>query len=513
MNPSITPAYLSFAIIISSIIGFYAWRHRELRGCRAFAILIFVSIMWMSGSILHNLDPVAPGQWLGRTLRYLGITTVPAALLVFVFQYCGTRIPRKRLILLYLIPLLSWFVLADPFHHFIPALAEIVESETFGSTVRKPYFWWVHIPYAYSLLTLCLGKVFFEIRRTSKQHRRQIVLLFVAMCFPIAADLLGLTGALGKTNLSPLSFLIFFGLMGFSIYRYQFLGSSPIAYEMVFHTIRDSVIILDADDVIQDINKAAARRLEKEPRDVIGMDLRDAFADLPDILRGYEEQKGKDDDIHTTIAVDDRFLALDITPVDERNGRVSARILTLHDVTERKQQQITLETMAFYDPLTRLANRRKFQDEVEVAIAHARVTQERFAILFLDLNRFKTVNDTMGHDVGDELLKHVGSRLASMLRQPDLLGRMGGDEFAILLHDATEVGVENVVGRMLESVQRPFKVGTFNLRAELSIGAAFYPDNGENLIQLMRHADTAMYQAKSHGGGLTFHTHVDYPEN
>lgn len=473
----------------------------------------------MSGTLLVNLNPGEIGQSMGRPLRYLGITCVPAALLVFVYQYCGSRIRRKTIILLCVVPFTSWLVLADPIHPFFPAIAEVVQSDAWGLNVRKPYFWLIHLPYSYILLAVCLGKVFLEIRKTSKQHRRQIVMLFVAMCFPIAADVLGLTGslgltgALGKTNFSPLSFLIFFILMGISIYRYQFLGSSPIAYEKVFHTIRDSVIILDGDDVIQDINNSAAWRLDKEPADIIGLSLREAFAGSPDLLRSYEAQKGISEEIHMTVTAADRYLALDITPVEEQDGRVSGRILTLHDVTDRKQQQMTLETMAFYDPLTHLANRRKFQDEVENAIAEAGVARNNFAILFLDLNRFKAVNDTMGHDVGDELLKHLGSRLGSILRKPDLLARMGGDEFAVLLHNATEPGVEQVVGRMLESVQRPFRIGEFTLQAELSIGAAFYPENGENLTQLMRHADTAMYVAKSQGGGLTLHSPANHLEN
>ena len=519
MNPSFAPFYLTIAIIVSAVIGLYAWRHRDLRGCRAFAILILVSIMWMSGTLLGNLSPGEMGQWMGRPLRYLGITSVPAAVLVFVYQYCGSRISRKTIVLIWVIPVISWLVLADPVTHFFPAMAEVVESEAYGLAVRKPYFWWVHVPYCYTLLTVSLVKVFSEIRKTSKQHRRQFVMLFVAMCFPIMADLIGLVGVLGpssglgRTSFSSLSFLIFFILMGVSIYRYQFLGSSPIAYEKVFHTIRDSVIILDGDDIIHDINNAAAWRLDKEPADVIGLSFKDAFAGSPNLVANYEVQKRTQEDMHMTVTDAERYLSLIITPIEERDGRVSGRIVTLHDVTDRKQQQMTLEAMAFYDPLTRLANRRKFQDEVEKAISNAAVAGTNFAILFLDLNRFKTVNDTMGHDVGDELLKHVGSRLGNILRKPDLLARMGGDEFAVLLHNATEEGVEQAVVRMLANVQRPFRVGEFTLQAELSIGAAFYPENGENLTQLMRHADAAMYQAKSLGGGLRLHNPVNDLEN
>jgi diguanylate cyclase (GGDEF)-like protein len=111
----------------------------------------------------------------------------------------------------------------------------------------------------------------------------------------------------------------------------------------------------------------------------------------------------------------------------------------------------------------------------------------------------------MGHDVGDELLKYVAARIGSILRKPDILARIGGDEFAILLHDTSEKDVELVVARILDNVQRPFKVGNHTLKADLSIGAAFYPENGKSLQQLMRHADAAMYLAKSRGGGLTLY--------
>lgn len=111
------------------------------------------------------------------------------------------------------------------------------------------------------------------------------------------------------------------------------------------------------------------------------------------------------------------------------------------------------------------------------------------------------VNDTLGHEVGDELLKYVAARVASILRKPDILARLGGDEFAILLHNCDENGVDLVVERVLDNVQRPFKVGENTLIAELSIGAAYYPQNGRNLSELLRHADSAMYRAKQNGGG------------
>ena len=367
--------------------------------------------------------------------------------------------------------------------------------------LRGYYFWYVHLPYAYILLTISLVKVFLEITRTSRHYRGQVIMLFVAMCIPTIADLIGLTGVLGKLNVSPFSFLIFFSMVGVSIYRYQFLGSNPIAYETVFHTIRDSVIILDRDDIVKDINTSAAKRLGKDPREVVGRSMTEAFSSLPDLVTSYEGQKGQTEDIHLTVADNARYLSLDITPIEAGDGTLSGRIVTLHDVTDRKQQQMSLETMAFRDPLTLLANRRKFESEVEKAMQKTWETGKHFAILYFDLNRFKAVNDTLGHDVGDELLKYVAARVTTILRNPDFLARMGGDEFSVLLHDTSEAGVESVVSRLLGSIERPFHIGEHTVNVSLSIGSALYPADGKSLAQLLRHADSAMYQAKSQGGG------------
>ena len=107
-----------------------------------------------------------------------------------------------------------------------------------------------------------------------------------------------------------------------------------------------------------------------------------------------------------------------------------------------------------------------------------------------------------GHAVGDELLKHVGARVSSILRAPNLLARLGGDEFAVLLYDCDKENIDPVVKRILDHEQRPFKINAHVLAADLSIGAAFYPENGTTVTELLSHADPAMYQAKQKGGGL-----------
>ncbi|MET0752690.1 MAG: diguanylate cyclase [Pyrinomonadaceae bacterium] len=504
MNSTFTFIYLTSAIIISSIIGVYSWRHRQSRGCQAFAVLILVSILWMSGSIFADLSQTLSARWLSRAIQYLGIPSVPVALLVFVYRYCGRKISNGSIILLSTIPLISWFMLADPYHYFFGAFGE--DLKLTSPAMRSHYYWWVHIPYSYILLMASLAKVFFEISRTSRQYRRQIIILFIAMCFPITADILGLMGVLASTNLSPLSFLIFFILMAFSITRHQFLGNNPIAYETVFQTIRDGVIILDRYDVIRDINAAAVQRLKMDKREIIGHPLEEVFVDWTGLTNRLQEKKKLLETAELIIEDSSRYISIDVTPLMDIDRTPQGWILSLRDVTGHKHEQMSLEKLAFYDPLTQLANRRKFDGEVMRAIEDFSTSKKNFAILFLDLNRFKAINDTMGHEVGDELLKYVAARLTSILRKPDILARMGGDEFAILLHDTDERGVQRVAARIADNVEKPFKVGEYLLTADLSIGAAFYPENGNNITELMRHADSAMYYAKSQGGGLNLYS-------
>jgi diguanylate cyclase (GGDEF)-like protein len=133
---------------------------------------------------------------------------------------------------------------------------------------------------------------------------------------------------------------------------------------------------------------------------------------------------------------------------------------------------------------------------VETALEKAKETGEPFAVLYFDLNRFKAVNDTFGHETGDEFLKYVSARVASILRKPDLVARLGGDEFVVLLHNCDEAGMKIFIERLLENVQRPFKIGKHTLVADLSIGTAFYPRDGASLTELLRRADSVMYQAK-----------------
>ena len=174
--------------------------------------------------------------------------------------------------------------------------------------------------------------------------------------------------------------------------------------------------------------------------------------------------------------------------------------LICRDVTARKKAQHQLQHLAHHDGLTGLPNRIVFNDRVQQVLALARREQHLAAILFLDLDRFKIINDTLGHAVGDHLLREVARRLKSCVREVDTVARLGGDEFAIILANlAARSDAEQVAGKVLRALARPAQIDEHELFITTSIGISYSPEHGEEVEALLKRADTAMYQAKSHG--------------
>ncbi len=201
-------------------------------------------------------------------------------------------------------------------------------------------------------------------------------------------------------------------------------------------------------------------------------------------------------------------------PDGVENGRVTRVSGTLQDISQRKEAEMQIRALASYDVLTQLPNRRMFGDRFADGLHHARQRKERMALLFIDLDRFKHINDTQGHVGGDAMLVDVAQRLMTCVRQrattrreSDLVARIGGDEFVVLLHDLRDDGDADMVAeRILESLRRPFVIRGNDNYISACIGIAHYPRHGADADTLMQSADAAMYAVKSDGrnGHRTF---------
>ncbi|HET6757491.1 MAG TPA: PAS domain S-box protein [Burkholderiales bacterium] len=187
-------------------------------------------------------------------------------------------------------------------------------------------------------------------------------------------------------------------------------------------------------------------------------------------------------------------------PILGPHGRALGYRGTALDITDRKRAEARIEYLATRDALTDLPNRMLLNDRVEQAIVNAHRNFESFALLFIDLDRFKTINDSLGHHVGDQMLKQVAERLLHCVRERDTVARPGGDEFVVAIYDLkNSQDAGHIAQKILNSLSQPFSIENNVLNTSCSIGISTYPNDGENVPTLMKNADTAMYHAKEKG--------------
>ena len=272
-----------------------------------------------------------------------------------------------------------------------------------------------------------------------------------------------------------------------------------------------SVIITDIKGVIQYVNPkftklmgyTSAEAIGKTPRIIKGDFLsREFYKQMWDTILSGEEWHGV---FHNrTKSGEFVWEMASISPIRDEMGIITHFVGVKEDITELKRLQEQLEHSSHHDQLTGLPNRLLFNDRLEQALVQANRRNSSFAVLFLDLDEFKSVNDTYGHSHGDGVLIETANRLSGCLRKSDTLARMGGDEFTAIVLDIQGKGdAARIAQSMIDALSEPFITGTIECKIGVSIGISYYPKDGVTADSLRSTADTAMYEAKR-GGRMAF---------
>ncbi|ADU31903.1 diguanylate cyclase [Evansella cellulosilytica] len=194
------------------------------------------------------------------------------------------------------------------------------------------------------------------------------------------------------------------------------------------------------------------------------------------------------------------WLKVDIIPIFEIGSKISKMLIVAKDITESKEYEKEIRFMAYHDPLTGLPNRGFFKEYMLMSLERAKKNSESMACLFLDCDNFKQLNDAHGHDAGDKFLQSVAKRLHSELQKDDMIARIGGDEFNILLSQMnSKQHVSDVAQRLLKVINEPWPLSGGEWEITASIGIALYPEDGDTMETLLKHADIALYDAKNNG--------------
>lgn len=269
----------------------------------------------------------------------------------------------------------------------------------------------------------------------------------------------------------------------------------------------DSVVITDRDGIIEYVNPAC--------EEMTGYSRTESLGKRPDLIKSGMQSREFYERMWSTILAGDVFKDVfinrrksgefyfeekTISPLKDASGRITHFIATGKDISERVAVQERLQYLAHHDALTELPNRVLFLDRLKQAMALGRRYNRLVAVLFLDLDNFKIVNDTLGHHAGDRLLQGVAERLSKCVRSRDTVARLGGDEFAIILEEVASVDdVSPIAEKILESLSTSFEVDERPVQISTSIGISLFPNDGTDFQILLRHADAAMYRAKQQG--------------
>lgn len=279
-------------------------------------------------------------------------------------------------------------------------------------------------------------------------------------------------------------------------------------FELIFDTSPDGVVVSRwTDGIVIDANKRFTTLTGFEREDLLGQRMSDVhlWADSAEFQKfvAIVGEKGFCENFEASFIMKDGTVRVGLTSGKKFMIRNVPHVISItRDISERKEIELRMTHMAQHDPLTGLPNRALFYDRLQQELAHAKRDGMRLALMFLDLDRFKPVNDTLGHAVGDLLLKDVALRMVECVRQSDTVGRIGGDEFVVLLpvikddQDALLVAL-----KIRHALEQPFTLpGGHTVHISCSTGIATYPEHGDDEIQLSKNADAAMYQAKQRGG-------------
>ncbi len=277
--------------------------------------------------------------------------------------------------------------------------------------------------------------------------------------------------------------------------------------QRLFEHDADAIIVTDADRQVVTVNstfeKATGYRVE-EVRGVFPTMLVSQHHDptyYAQVWREVDERGEWQGEVQTRRRNGTTYASwLTLTALRDDKGRITNYVATFRDITAIKQAEQRLQHLAHHDPLTGLPNRALLHDRLHQAMSHARRHKRLAAVVLLDLDQFKEVNDSLGHDIGDQLLKAAAVRLRDCVREQDTIARLGGDEFVLVLEELRDQEtVVDVVSKLRRAMALPYTVANQELVITASTGISLYPQDGRNIRELLKNADAAMYFAKSQG--------------
>jgi diguanylate cyclase (GGDEF)-like protein/PAS domain S-box-containing protein len=483
---------------------------------RVFALLCLCFANWALGYTIAHQATDSGVYWIGYRAATPGWSSCAGFFLHFFLILTGRTGLLKR----------KWIYVVL----YLPAVVFTGKNLLDGpflaaDVVREPQGWveisgmgsawtWTFFSYfaLYTLTGLVLCTVW-GVRSRVEREKRQARIIATAG-FAVVGTLIVVEFVLPGLGIyvlpmrSQIPVLFWVMAIAYTMYRYRLMRVTPaLAADEILRTMMNALIILDPEMRVLASNPAASRLLGSAPEYLAGRGIDEIIPGVAEISKenlleklgrrpvdgidfSFKNRQGRE--LHVTLSA---------STVRELKGEPIGIVAVLQDITELHRTRTQLDHLAHHDGLTDLPNRHLFRDRLDQALIRARRQRCMVGVMLLDLDKFKDVNDTLGHAVGDQLLQAVAGRLVGAIRMSDTVGRMGGDEFSFVIPDMEKPHeVTIVANRILQSFEAPFSLGESVLSITPSIGIAIHPMDGEDGETLLKSSDIAMYRAKRAGG-------------
>ncbi|MEI7832769.1 MAG: histidine kinase N-terminal 7TM domain-containing protein [bacterium] len=506
----------SIAGVCAIIIAVMAWQRRPARGAVIMTMLMCAVTFWTFSSLGEFAVHSVADKLFWVKLEYLGIAFCAPLWLIISMIYLGHEelITRRNVILLFIIPaitvLLNW---TNEYHHLSYAGVSI---DSFMDTpfLKVSYGPWskFFIVYSYGLCVAVVAICLYTMYTYNHFYREQFSVIFISAMVPVVFNLIYVlrAGPAPYLDLTPMAFIITGALMVWGMRRYHHWDMVPVAYNMIVENISDGILVLDPQLRIISMNPAAEKYLGSAQNTAIGKFVSDIAPTWEQLLVAPAEDSSEYSISTSQVSPAKITFDIRVITIREQESQSPGRLIVIRDDTERNMLKERLQELAFYDQLTGLPNRALFMDRLEQALALGKRNNNATAVMFLDQDRFKEINDTLGHSVGDELLRQVGKRLNVGVRTSDTVARLGGDEFVFILSGVSCLNDINIAAqRFLNAFDDEFTLKDCVQKMTASVGISIAPFDGNTVEELMSHADEAMYRAKQQGAN-TYRLYGEY---
>lgn len=464
------------------------------------SVYLFGYLMILNNSNLQELI-----FW--NQIQYLGLPFIPVLWLTVALLYTKTiyTLSKRTVVLLFFVPVITFFMrLTNSWHHLFYRSWEVKKLFGYYSLYMERGCWY-YVNISYTILCLFLSIIIYYFGYQKKRvgySRPQFLVFFFASLLPLIGVML-LLFAFNKWSIDytalimPISLLI----IGYGILKYDFLEIKTLARETIFENSFDGMMVLESGLRLIDYNKAAKEFFRALNISLDNYPIEHLLNQEPELLEIFKSDTTRE--FSLMIDGEERFFEIGAMPLGNLNDRKMGMLKSIRDITEKKRVQKKLTVLATTDSLSGLYNRTAFMQLAQQEFLQAKRNNEKLSLLMMDLDFFKTINDTFGHAAGDEVIRKMGNIIKTGFRKTDLAGRLGGEEFAVILKNTSLKEAKKVAEKFRDTVSKTKVIyGKQEITFTVSIGVAATfgnSDNNSNIEDILKKSDDALYKAKTKG--------------